>query len=181
MTRHGKPVVEFKPVPVKVGPSATELQPRRGYRRTDNSHSGRGLAFSLYLDASAPLSPFLEEASTSQAHESPRDNVLIFRDFAIAAFSSGVARRAWLGENNDSGAANVSAALDTWSIKATRREMLTTGGVHVAISLLRRLEVGLRASAAVNIARAQGCASTHMTFDERMARSARSLGTTVIN
>jgi antitoxin (DNA-binding transcriptional repressor) of toxin-antitoxin stability system len=41
--------------------------------------------------------------------------------------------------------------------------------------------LGLRAPDAVNIAIAQRCAATLLTFDEKMARSARSLGMTVIN
>jgi uncharacterized protein len=136
---------------------------------------------SLYLDASALLPLFIEEARTAQAHESLRGNVLIISDFAIAEFSSGVARRTRAGEINDSGAASVFAALDAWTLKATRRETLTAGDVNVAISLVRRLELGLRAPDAVNIAIAQRCAATLLTFDERMARSARSLGMTVID
>ena len=138
----------------------------------------------LYLDASALLPLFIEEDRTGQAHESLRNNVLIISDVAIAEFSSGVARRARLGEINDSGAAGVFAALDAWTLRATRREMLTTGDVILAISLVRRLELGLRAPDAVNIAIAQRCAATLLTFDARMARSARSArspGMTVID
>ncbi len=113
----------------------------------------------LYLDASALLPLFIEEDRTGQAHESLRNNVLIISDVAIAEFSSGVARRARLGEINDSGAAGVFAALDAWTLRATRREMLTTGDVILAISLVRRLELGLRAPDAVNIAIAQRCDS----------------------
>jgi uncharacterized protein len=136
---------------------------------------------SLYLDASALIPLFIEEARTNQAHESLRGNVLIISDFAIAEFSSGVAHRTRAGEINDSGAASVFAALDAWTLKTTRREMLTAGDMNVAISLVRRLELGLRAPDAVNIAIAQRCAATLLTFDEKMARSARSLGMTVIN
>jgi predicted nucleic acid-binding protein len=53
--------------------------------------------------------------------------------------------------------------------------------VNVAISLVRRLDLGLRAPDTVNIAIAQRCAATLVTFDEKMVRSARSLGMTVIN
>jgi len=115
---------------------------------------------SLYLDASAPLPLFIEEARTNQAHESLRGNVLIISDFAIEEFSSGVARRTRAGEIKDSGAASVFAALDAWTLKATRRETLTAGDVNVAISLVRRLDLGLRAPDAVNIAIAQRCAAT---------------------
>lgn len=46
------------------------------------------------MDASALLPLFIEQARTNQAHESLRGNVLIISDFAIAEFSTGVARRA---------------------------------------------------------------------------------------
>lgn len=124
---------------------------------------------SLYLDASALLPLFINEARSDQAHESLRDNVLIISDFAIAEFSSGVARRARAGEVNDSGAASVLAALDAWTLKATRRETLTAGDINSAISLMRRLEMGLRAPDAINIAIAERCAATLLTFDEKMA------------
>lgn len=136
---------------------------------------------SLYLDASALLPLFIEEARTGQAHDSLRGNVLIISDFAIAEFSSGVARRTRAGEIKGSDAASVFAALDAWTLKTTRRETLTAGDVNVAISLVRRVELGLRAPDAVNIAIAQRCAATLLTFDEKMARSARSLGMTVID
>jgi len=136
---------------------------------------------SLYLDASALLPLFIEEARTNQAHTSLRGNVLIISDFAVAEFSAGVARRTRAGEIDESDAVRVFAALDAWTLNAARRETLTPGDVKVAISLVRRLDLGLRAPDAVNIAIAQRCAATLLTFDEKMARSARSLGMTVIN
>jgi uncharacterized protein len=136
---------------------------------------------SLYLDASALLPLFIEEARTNQAHTSLRGNVLIISDFAVAEFSSGVARRTRAGEINESDAVSVFTALDAWTLNAARRETLTPGDVNMAISLVRRLDLGLRAPDAVNIAIAQRCAATLLTFDEKLARSARSLGMTVIN
>jgi len=47
---------------------------------------------------------FIEEARTHDAHEHLRGNVLVISDFAIAEFSSGVARRSRVGEINESGA-----------------------------------------------------------------------------
>jgi len=136
---------------------------------------------SLYLDASALLPLFIQETNTQRAHELLRGNILVISDFAVAEFSSGVARRARLGEINDSGASGVFAALDAWMSNAARREILTTGDVGVAISLVRRLDLGLRAPDAINIAITQRCAAQLMTFDEKMARSARSLGIIVVN
>jgi predicted nucleic acid-binding protein len=135
----------------------------------------------LYLDASALLPLFIEEARTHDAHEHLRGNVLVISDFAIAEFSSGVARRSRIGEINEAGAAAVFAALDAWTVNAARRESLTAGDIGVAIGLVRRrLDSGLRAPDAVNIAIAQRCEANLLTFDEKMARSARSLGMNVL-
>jgi len=134
----------------------------------------------LYLDASALLPLFIEEGRTHDAHEHLRGNVLVISDFAIAEFSSGVARRSRVGEIHEAGAAAVFTALDAWTVKATRRESLTAGDIGVAISLVRRFDLGLRAPDAINIAIAQRCAANLLTFDGKMARSARSLGMNVI-
>lgn len=134
----------------------------------------------LYLDASALLPLFIEEVRTHEAHEHLRGNVLVISDVAIAEFSSGVARRSRVGEINESGAAAVFAALDAWTVNAARRESLTAGDIGVAIGLVRRLDLGLRAPDALNIAIAQRCEANLLTFDGTMARSARSLGMSVI-
>jgi uncharacterized protein len=135
----------------------------------------------LYLDASALLPLFIQESKTQRAHELLRGNVLVISDFAVAEFSSGVARRARLEEINDSGASAVFGALDAWMVNAARRESLTARDVSVAIGLVRKLDLGLRAPDAINIAITQRCEAHLLTFDEKMARSARSLGLTVIN
>ncbi len=136
---------------------------------------------SLYLDASALLPLFIDEPKTRRAQELLRGSILVISDFAVAEFSSGVARRARLGEITDSGASAVFAALDAWTLSASKRESVTTGDVVFAISLVRRLDLGLRAPDAINIAVARRCEAQLLTFDEKMARSAQSLGLTVIN
>jgi predicted nucleic acid-binding protein len=134
----------------------------------------------LYLDASVLLPLFIEESRTHDAHEHLRGNVIVISDFAIAEFSSGVASRRRVGEINESGAATVFAALDAWTVNTARRESLTTRDIGVAIGLLRRLDLGLRAPDALNIAIAQRCEANLLTFDGKMARCARSLGMNVV-
>ena len=73
------------------------------------------------------------------------------------------------------------AALDAWIVNVARRETLTAGDVANAIGLVRRLDLGLRAPDALNIAITQRCGARLLTFDDKMARSARSLGVTVID
>jgi uncharacterized protein len=135
---------------------------------------------SLYLDASALLPLFIQEARTTEAHQHLIANVLVISDFAIAEFSSGVARRARVGEITESDATTVFAAFDAWIANAARRESLTAGDLANATALVRRLDLGLRAPDALNIAITQRCGAQLLTFDEKMARSARALGLTVI-
>ena len=92
-----------------------------------------------------------------------------------------MARRARTGDIEKSDAAEVFAALDAWIVNAARRETLTAGDVANAIGLVRRLDLGLRAPDALNIAITQRCGARLLTFDDKMARSARSLGVTVID
>jgi uncharacterized protein len=135
---------------------------------------------SLYLDASALLPLFIQETRTDEAHEHLRANVLVVSDFAIVEFSSGVVRRARTGDIKESDATVVFATFDAWIANATWRENLTAGDLVNATALVRRLDLGLRAPDALNIAITQRCGAHLLTFDAKMARSARALGVNVV-
>jgi len=157
-TRRGTPVVEFKPVPLAIGPvSDSDLKWLAAHRLTPRAKPAE--------DAGKLLSDLRDDDS----------------DFTVAEFSSGVASRVRLGEITDSGASVLFAALDAWMMRAARRESLTTGDVGVAISLVRRLDLGLRAPDAINIAIAQRCEAQLLSFDEKLIRCARLLGLTAIH
>jgi predicted nucleic acid-binding protein len=134
----------------------------------------------LYLDASALLPLFIQESRTDEAHEHLRGNVLLVSDFAIAEFSSGVARRARTGDIKESDATVVFANFDAWIADAASRENLTAGDLANATALVRRVDLGLRAPDAINIAITQRCGAHLLTFDAKMVRSARILGVTVV-
>ena len=70
-------------------------------------------------------------------------------------------------------------AFDAWIANAAWRENLTAGDVANATALIRRFDFGLRAPDALNIAIAQRCGACLLTFDGKMARSARALGVNV--
>lgn len=106
--------------------------------------------------------------------------MLVVSDFAIAEFSSGVARRARTGDIKESDATVVFATFDAWIANATWRENLTAGDLVNASALIRRLDLGLRAPDALNIAITQRCGAHLLTFDAKMARSARALGVNVV-
>ena len=55
-----------------------------------------------------------------------------------------------------------------------------TGDIKTAEAFLRRLDLGLRTADALNIAIAQRMRAALITFDERMASSARVLGLSVV-
>ncbi len=135
---------------------------------------------SLYLDASALLPLFIQESRTDEAHQHLRGNVLVISDFAIAEFSSGVARRTRTGEIKESDATIVFTTFDAWIANAARRENLTTQDLANATVLIRRFDFGLRAPDALNIAITQRCNAYLLTFDGTMARSAHALGVNVV-
>jgi len=136
---------------------------------------------SLYLDASALLPLFIQESRTDEAHGHLHGNVLVISDFAIAEFSSGVARRTRTGDIKESDATLVFATFDAWITNAAWRANLTTGDLANATALIRRLDLGLRAPDALNIAITQRCGAHLLTFDGKMARSARALGVNVVS
>jgi predicted nucleic acid-binding protein len=105
--------------------------------------------------------------------------VLIVNDFASAEFASVVARRVRMKEISQSIAQATFAALDAWKLRSTERAETTTAVVAVAALALRRLDLPLRTADALNIAIAQRIGATLMTFDEKLAASARAFGVDV--
>jgi len=71
-------------------------------------------------------------------------------------------------------------AFDDWAAQKVQRAETATRDIVAAISFLRRLDLGLRTPDAVNIAIAQRLGAELLTFDQRMAGSARKLGLTVL-
>jgi uncharacterized protein len=102
--------------------------------------------------------------------------VLIVSDFAAAEFASVIARRVRVREITEPIARAAFATLDAWMARATERADTTTADVVVAAGALRRLDLPLRTADALNIAIARRISATLMTFDEKMAASARALG-----
>ncbi|MBP6014923.1 MAG: type II toxin-antitoxin system VapC family toxin [Alphaproteobacteria bacterium] len=134
----------------------------------------------LYLDASVLIPLFIDEARTGEAHGALAGRILIVSDFAMAEFSSGIARRARMGDISEIDAESVFATFDTWIARAAQRESLAAGDVHAALGLVRRLDLALRTPDAVNIAVAQRCGAALLTFDAKLAAAARSLGLDVL-
>jgi predicted nucleic acid-binding protein len=135
----------------------------------------------LYLDASVIVALLTTDILTSRAISYFRTHapILIVSDFAAAEFASVIARRVRIREVTKPVARIAFAQLDAWMIRNTERAETTTADVMVAALALRRLDLTLRTADALNIAITQRIGATLMTFDEKMAASAKALGVAV--
>ena len=133
----------------------------------------------FYLDASVLVALLTIDPLTARADAfiRARTPVLIVSDFAAAEFASAIARRVRVGGITSDEARVAFSTFDAWAARATRREQTKAADVSAAEAYLRRLDLNLRAADAINIAIAQRLGAGLVTFDEKMAVSARALGT----
>lgn len=135
-----------------------------------------------YLDASVLVALFTNDALTVRADALLRAHkpIVLVSDFATAEFASAVSRRVRMAELTNEEAQIVFSNFDAWTARAAQFVETCSSDVKAAEAFLRRLDLTLRTPDALNIAIAQRVAATLATFDEKMAASARALGTTVI-
>lgn len=138
---------------------------------------------SLYLDASVLVALFTTDPLTDRADAFLRAHrpAVIVSDFAAAELASAIARRVRTGEIAAHDARTVFATFDAWSARAAGRAETGAADVAAAAAFLRRLDLTLRTPDALHIAIAQRIAAELLTFDEKMATSARALGTAVVS
>lgn len=136
---------------------------------------------SAYLDASVLVALFTNDQLTARADAFLRANapVLVVSDFAAAEFASAIARRVRAREIAPDEARSGFADFDAWTARATQRETTGPADIAAAVAFLRRLDLNLRTPDALNIAIAQRVGASLVTFDGKMAVSARALGTPV--
>lgn len=135
----------------------------------------------LYLDASVLVPLFVHEAGTPRARAGLQGALLWVSEFAAAEFSAAISRRTRTGEIPVNDAPSIFAAFDAWTARAANRVDMAPADSVATISLVRRLDLALRAPDAINIIIAQRCGATLFTFDRKMAAAARSLGLDVID
>jgi predicted nucleic acid-binding protein len=133
----------------------------------------------LYLDASALIPLFITESRTVDAESALRGRVPVVSDLAIAEFSAGIARRFRMRDIREADALTVFSNFDAW-VASARRETVTAEDLLTAITLVRRFDLGLRTPDALNLAIATRCNASVLTFDDQMARAARSLDLEVL-
>ena len=136
---------------------------------------------SLYLDASVLVALFVIDPSSARAEAflSAHPEIVVISDFAVAEFSSAVARRVRTRDLTREDGQLAFSNLDIWVARAAYREEVTTADVDAATRILRRLDVNLRTPDAIHTAIAQRLEATLVTFDRSMAAGARALGIAV--
>jgi len=140
--------------------------------------SGSG---SRYLDASVLVAVLTVEPFSERADRFVRDHPigLIISDFAAAEFASAIARRVRMREVTVDDARSDLSAFDSWAARSVQLIEVTAADVALATAFLRRLDLTLRTPDAIHIAIARRIGATLVTFDQRMAESARALGMAV--
>jgi predicted nucleic acid-binding protein len=136
---------------------------------------------SVYLDASVIVALFITDPLTARADRFLRTNpsVLIVSDFAAAEFSSAIARLVRTKDITKDAAQLVFSNFDAWTARATERVPMSSADIVAADVLLRRLDLALRTTDALNIAVAQRLGATLATFDKKMSAAARAIGAIV--
>jgi predicted nucleic acid-binding protein len=104
---------------------------------------------------------------------------LIVSDFAVAEFSSAVARRVRMRGYTIEQAGIALSGFDEWLVRAADRVEIGTSDVVLTTTYIRRLDLTLRTPDALHIAIAARLDATLVTFDSSMAASARALGMAV--
>jgi predicted nucleic acid-binding protein len=134
-----------------------------------------------YLDANILVALLTPEPFSGRADAFLQINTepLIVSDFAAAEFSSAVARRVRMREFTLYQAQITLSRFDTWLAHTADRVAISPADIALATTFLRRLDLTLRTPDAIHIAIAQRLDATLVTFDQRMAVSARALGMAV--
>lgn len=137
---------------------------------------------SVYVDASVLVALFTPDVRSARADAFLRTRapILLVSDFAAAEFASAVARLVRMRHLEAEAARRAFAAFDAWIARAAERTLATSADITAAAAFLRRLDLPLRTPDALNIAIAQRVAAELLTFDQKLAASARALGTAVV-
>jgi predicted nucleic acid-binding protein len=137
---------------------------------------------SVYLDTSVLTSLFIDTDvfnSRAVTFFSQADDILVVSDFAAAEFASVLSRLTRMNEIQDSRTRAIFDAFDVWRARFADEEDIVSSDILAATTIIRRLELNLRAPDAINLAIAQRLGASIATFDRRMAENARALGITV--
>lgn len=133
---------------------------------------------SVYLDASVLVALFTDDAFTERADNFLRHKrqTVIVSDFAATEFAAIIARHVRTGDISAKDADTTFTNFDIWLSRAAQHVQIGSADVAAAERFIRRLDLTLRAPDAIHIAISDRVADDLLTFDRRMAASARALG-----
>lgn len=136
----------------------------------------------IYLDNSVVVPLLLPDAFAARAEAFLLSGPigLIVSDFVSAEFASVVGSRLRTGILAIKDARAVLTNFDLWSGQRTSGAETSTSDIRAAESMLRRLDLTLRAPDAINLAITQRLGADLATFDAKMAASATKLGISVL-
>lgn len=138
------------------------------------------VALTCHLDTSVVIALLKPEALSDRADRFISENkTVILSDFAAAEFASAVARWVRSRELNMSEGHIALESFDSWVARSAQRVEIRPADVAAASAFLRRLDLPLRTPDAIHIAIAQRLGAPLVTFDRRMAASARAIGAAV--
>lgn len=134
---------------------------------------------SLYLDASAIVSLFVQDAHTARIEQilATAQTDILVSDFAAAEYCAALTRRVRLGTLAAADCEALFLAIDAWPLP--RRLDLWPSDAFSAMMFVRKLDAGLRAPDALHLAIAEREGATVVTFDAVMTRAAEMLGIAV--
>lgn len=133
---------------------------------------------SVYLDASVLVALFTPDLFSQRADALLRPDKItaVVSDFAAAELASAVARRVRTREFSPDHARAVFSNFDVWAARLGPRVQTEASDVIGTEGLLRRLDLPLRTPDALHIAIAQRLGATLATFDEKLEKSALTVG-----
>ncbi|MCC7268410.1 MAG: type II toxin-antitoxin system VapC family toxin [Caulobacteraceae bacterium] len=137
---------------------------------------------SVYFDASVIVSLFVaSDRFTRRAGDllASRSDLPVVSDLAVAEFVSAISRLTRVGTIDRSAALHLFDRFDAWRAERTTSAEVSAADIQAADRHMRRLDLNLRTTDAIHIAIAARLGSLLVTFDIRMAESAKALGVEV--
>jgi uncharacterized protein len=137
---------------------------------------------SVYVDASALLPLFIQDAFSDQATGLLGNGGLtaVLSDWTIAESVSATVGFLRAGRLTREQVVSALASMDSWTSTPGRRVDVLSEDVRAAESMLRRLDLPLRTPDALHNSIARRLEIPLVTFDAKMAASARQLGIEVV-
>jgi len=135
----------------------------------------------VYLDTSVLVALMATDRLTARAELFLADDpsLIFISDFAGAEFASAIARRFRAREITQADGMDIFAGFDAWRQQIPKIVSAISIDIACAEAFVRRLDITLRAPDALHIAICQRVGLSLVTFDDKMAASARMLGVDV--